>query len=906
MGFPPEDPLEVLAGHHGPAARRAAGQVTDFMRLLSADARATEARSVQVDHARARVVLEQRTRELLGAAVEDLLRHHLRAHLGGESFAWHGEPRASVQDAWRVLARAREELSTLPGVPGPGETALSVALRLCDALERLGGDEERCGLWRARLVHAERGPRDGEAAFRALLAADEDGPSRALRAALTGGLAECLLDRARVREAAILLEEQAVLVRGDERLRRLLAWSRLLAGDAGAARRTLEGAGPWRGPIPAPLVELRERTPGVAALLSGRALPAPSGGWEWPSAQPGARTDLGAAVLCAFAFAPDRTARPLRLDVAPALRDGVDAWLSEREDACAVTDQPEHALVIEARPWIAHRLDGHPLAGALGRERTLALALAPVLDEEGEVVGWLHVECEHHLLPSARAMARLTRGFASRILRASQRAPAEPRAGAHSLDRVREVRLADEGYRRAPAGSEPAASLAEPARGLCGEVFEALVAALGVKTARRRWWGFDACGQELRLAAEGGEGLAAGAASAGGRAIARCRATGGTVCFEERDQRLSLHPDASSGVALALRSRGELCGVLALESECRRDFRARDVARFEQAAGAFALALRVAQLRGWHLARFGYDLYFDTSLPGFGAFAEQLIAAGRSRAPVVVSGEKGSGKLVLARWLHFESGRAECPLTTIPCGLPGEGDAARLPFEEPGAGGGSLLLDDVDELSAGAQQALLRRLDAPEPERARILATSRRPLAEAVERGDLHHALAARLDRLQVFVPPLAGRREEIPGLVRFLARRFATEEGTRPPRFTDDALALLWRQPWPGNLRELEGLVFKIVLIHPGRELDAGAVAEVARSFRSPLLKKIPSRHPRRAALVSALRSTFKAGDRINKRRAAAYLGWDPGTLATRLREAGLDRETLEAEPSAWVAPPP
>ena len=184
----------------------------------------------------------------------------------------------------------------------------------------------------------------------------------------------------------------------------------------------------------------------------------------------------------------------------------------------------------------------------------------------------------------------------------------------------------------------------------------------------------------------------------------------------------------------------------------------------------------------------------------------------------------------------------------------------------------------------------------------RLIATSSRPLGRGGEEQELRADLVARLDRLQVFVPPLRDRRGEIPTLARFLAARFAREEGGRPPRFTDEAAALLWRQGWAGNLRELESLVFKLVLLFPDEELDADQVDEVAHRFRFVLEPKIPTRRPRRADLVAALRTTLiKAGTRFNKRRAAMYLGWDTDTLVARLEEAGIDEETIRNEPRAW-----
>src|SRR5439155_7661468 len=97
----------------------------------------------------------------------------------------------------------------------------------------------------------------------------------------------------------------------------------------------------------------------------------------------------------------------------------------------------------------------------------------------------------------------------------------------------------------------------------------------------------------------------------------------------------------------------------------------------------------------------------------------------------------------------------------------------------------------------------------------------------------------------------------------------------------TDEALALLWRQRWEGNVRELESLVYKLVVLHPiagsAATVEAHHVLEIAARFSIEIVRRLPSRHPDRADLVAALRVTRKPGGRANKTRAAAFLGWDP-----------------------------
>src|SRR5262249_13153074 len=148
-------------------------------------------------------------------------------------------------------------------------------------------------------------------------------------------------------------------------------------------------------------------------------------------------------------------------------KSGVEAWLAEREDACSTIDEREHRLVVGARAIVEHAETGSALRGALGREATRALALAPVLDDEGEVAGWLHVECEHHLLPSSARLAALGRAWRSEVLACRDRT---------------ECRAA-----RAWSFGESAKASSSPS----AEVFRELVAALGIKTHQRSWFGFQ-------------------------------------------------------------------------------------------------------------------------------------------------------------------------------------------------------------------------------------------------------------------------------------------------------------------------------------------------------------------------------------------------------------------------------
>jgi DNA-binding NtrC family response regulator len=172
---------------------------------------------------------------------------------------------------------------------------------------------------------------------------------------------------------------------------------------------------------------------------------------------------------------------------------------------------------------------------------------------------------------------------------------------------------------------------------------------------------------------------------------------------------------------------------------------------------------------------------------------------------------------------------------------------------------------------------------------ARRVIAAKRPVVEEVAAGRLRADLARRLERVELALPALRDRREDILPLVACFARRFASEEGLRAPALDEGALALLWRQDWRGDVRELENFVYKLVLATRSSELfgvgslGVESVLKVARANDARLLRKIPSRHPRRSDLIAALRVSRTLGGRFNKTRAAMFLGWDPGLVARR-----------------------
>lgn len=878
-----QDTLEMLLPDVHPRQRDVARRVTLFLRLLSNDAGATSA-SCGVDAARAGLELEQQGQRAVRAALEDLLRSHLNAALGPDDFAWMGAPRSDYENAWEQLDGLRRESPSRAGVPRPGESAVQVATRLLRCLAEAGADPARVGWWQARLERATTGATAAEPALRAAceaLAADEGCAAEA-----RADVAACLLDRGAPRACIEWLGGEGPMGDGRSgeahvtgRVRQLLECARWALG-ARVGGDVLAGPGP----LPRGFEQVCEER--------GLVLPRRVLNGERSAAAVGPvrdRSFFGASTLAVFRFRGGL--EPLALDVAPALGERVHAWLDELDGRWTVAGSAEQRLVLQARPVREHAEGTECLRGALDATAR-ARALAPVRGEDGEVAGWLYLECAHHLLPATPRLESWARAWRNALL-----APPELDDEARSPA----LRPVSHGVSVGGRGVEDARS----ERDARTRTFADVVAALGIKTAHRRWSGFEVDGEQWRLVAQGGKGLADTREAAGGaRALGRALATGGSVRLVEPDPRLSFHRAAASGVFVPVVLLGRPVALLALESARRNDFKTADVERIEAMLGAAALSLRVASFRAWHERRFGRDLAFPCADADFACFAERLIAVARTDQPVVVSGPAGVGKRTFARWLHFESSRAEEPLPQRRGSDPGRGQ------DLGERGEGNFVLDAFEELAPEQQAAWLAFLEGRDrrcglPPFPRIFATTRTGAADRDRSDGLHDALLRRLERYELCVPALARRRAEIPALVAFLLERAAQELALEPPHLGEDVLAALWRQDWEGNTRELDNTLHQLALAHPGEAVGTAELASLEGALGRSFRKRLSSRRPRREDVDAALFTTRTAGGRANKRRAASLLGWDRDTLLARMRDMGLP-ESVPGAPRVWLPAPP
>lgn len=239
------------------------------------------------------------------------------------------------------------------------------------------------------------------------------------------------------------------------------------------------------------------------------------------------------------------------------------------------------------------------------------------------------------------------------------------------------------------------------------------------------------------------------------------------------------------------------------------------------------------------------------------AMAQALKTAERaasSSIPVLIEGESGVGKELIARAIHGSSERAAKPFVAVNCGAIPDNLVESILFgHEKGsftgaterhagkfveAHGGTLFLDEVGELPLSAQVKLLRAVQQSEVEPVgarkpvkvdvRIISATNRHLLDRVKAGQFREDLFYRLHVLPLTVPPLRARREDIPHLVRHFLARFAAEENRHVTGVSADALALLNAAPWSGNVRQLENAVYRAVVMSDADELSVEDFAQI------------------------------------------------------------------------------
>jgi NtrC-family two-component system response regulator AlgB len=314
------------------------------------------------------------------------------------------------------------------------------------------------------------------------------------------------------------------------------------------------------------------------------------------------------------------------------------------------------------------------------------------------------------------------------------------------------------------------------------------------------------------------------------------------------------------------------------------------------------LSRRVEELQA-HLREAVPEVILETESPKMRATLDLAARAASSEATVLLLGENGTGKGVLARWLHARSPRADGPFVTVSCPtlteelLAGElfghvkgaftGALRDREGRLEAAHGGTLFLDEISEISPGLQAKLLRFLEEKQFERlgenrtrradVRVLAATNRDLQEEVRAGRFREDLFFRLNVMQILLPPLRERREDIPLLARRFLDFFARQLRRIAPELSPAALQALLAYSWPGNIRELRNVLERAVILWPSRVIEPEALP-VQMAPRTPSLAVLGGNHSleqiEREHILRVLARTATIEE------AAQVLGIDPSTL--------------------------
>jgi DNA-binding NtrC family response regulator len=336
-----------------------------------------------------------------------------------------------------------------------------------------------------------------------------------------------------------------------------------------------------------------------------------------------------------------------------------------------------------------------------------------------------------------------------------------------------------------------------------------------------------------------------------------------------------------------------------------------------------ALAREVETLRSELKERYAFSNIIGTGARMNSVF-QTMARVARVDGTVLITGESGTGKELVAKAIHYEGPRKSNPFVVVNCGaVPrelieseffGHAKGAFTDAKEEKTGKfemahtGTIFLDEVGELSAEAQVKLLRALGEREivkvggtktiPVDVRVIAATNKDLERAVREGTFREDLYWRLAVLFLHLPPLRERREDIPLLCDHFIRKYRDELDKDIRGFTPAALELMAVYPWPGNIRELESIIYEAMVLSDAAEIEAAVLPSRLRRGQKEAADGTPagktlgevvadvSGRAERRMIERALEATGG-----NRTRAAALLGISRKTLFNKMRELGIDR---------------
>jgi two-component system nitrogen regulation response regulator NtrX len=297
----------------------------------------------------------------------------------------------------------------------------------------------------------------------------------------------------------------------------------------------------------------------------------------------------------------------------------------------------------------------------------------------------------------------------------------------------------------------------------------------------------------------------------------------------------------------------------------------------------------------------------------------QIASAAASHSRVLISGENGTGKEVVARLIHANSPRAGGPFVDVNCAaIPDTLIESELFGHERGAftgatamkrgkfgeaDGGTLFLDEVGDMSLATQAKVLRALQEQRFTRVggsktlevdvRVISASNKDLADAITRGTFREDLFYRLNVIPLIVPPLRERREDIPLLVAHFLREIAADQGLAPKTLHPSALDILTRHRWPGNVRELRNTVERLLIMVPGPVIGPDHLASSMGGAARPAVPVPPAdaslRDARAAFEREFILRSLRAHD-FNVSKTAEALGLERSHLHRKIKMLEID----------------
>jgi len=400
--------------------------------------------------------------------------------------------------------------------------------------------------------------------------------------------------------------------------------------------------------------------------------------------------------------------------------------------------------------------------------------------------------------------------------------------------------------------------------------------------------------------------------------------------FDSSTSRLMRAEGVRSAVCLPLITHDRVLGTLSLASLRDGVFQQGDVDLLVQVAGQVAIAVenalafqeiaelknKLAQEKLYLEDEIRSEMNFDEIVgeaPALRAVLKQVETVAPTDSTVLISGETGTGKELIARAIHNLSPRRERTFVKVNCAaIPTGLLESELFGHERGAftgaiaqrigrfelaNGGTIFLDEVGDIPLELQPKLLRVLQEQEFERlggsrtirvdVRLVAATNRDLSEMVAARTFRSDLYYRLRVFPLVMPPLRERQEDIPALVRYFVEKYARRMNRTIDTIPAETLHLLVNYPWPGNIRELENLIERAVIISPGPVLRVPH--SELKPAREPIDDNLTLRAAEREHILKALEATnwVLAGPR----GAAARLGMKRTTLQSKMRKLGVER---------------